>query len=136
MENWERQIVKKEGVRCLPYSLQVVLPEKCPDCDVAIRKLIDGMTRMFNGTTTFKAEGTWVDDKGHVIPEAVLVVESAHSCLDNRMENEFINLVQDCARLAHQDAIAVKQGRFLIIDTKREEKISIEPRRGRGKRYD
>lgn len=136
MENWERQLVRKEGVRCFPYSLQVVLPELCPGCDVATHKLVDGMTKMFGGTTKFKAEGTWVDDHGHVVPERVVVVESAHSCMDYETEAAFVDLVQDCARIANQDAVAVKQGRFLIIPSKGEKFTISPPKSKKGKRYD
>lgn len=121
-ERWETEYMEKEEhTECLPYDLQVILPRKCPRCKEANKMLIEGMTNLFGGTTIYEAVGTWVDRKGHVVEDDNIVVESAHSCMDDEMAAKFYSLVMQCATIADQSAVSLKQGKFYMRALKDEE---------------
>lgn len=118
-ESWERKWKKRSGALCLPYTVQVIIPHTCrPNCRKAYEELRLSMTRLFGGTTTFTAEGAWVDDKGKLVPDNVKVIESGHSCMTPSEEREFEQMVFRAARIARQDAMAVKTGQYIILPTK------------------
>ena len=119
VEEWEKRLRKKPGVTCFPYELKVIIPDRCgPGCLAAYRDLRKGLTRMFGGATVYDAEGSWVDNKGKVVPDHVKVIESAHSCIDRDKERQLVKMVEDAAEEADQDAIAIKAGQFMIIPRK------------------
>jgi hypothetical protein len=117
-ELWEESLEKDEKVICHPYDLEVILPKRCPRCKEASEMLIDGMTHLFGGTTVYEAKGTWVDDDGRIVRDENVVVESAHSCMSDEMQQAFYNLVMKCAYLADQDSVSMKQGKFFIKPVK------------------
>lgn len=115
-EKWEERWAKRRGAVCLPYNVQVIIPHTCePECPKAYEKLRKGMTKLFGGTTIYDATGYWIDDKGKEVPDDVKVVESAHSCMDDKQARRFRELVNSVAKMARQDAISVKTGQFMII---------------------
>lgn len=118
-ESWERKWKKKSGAICLPYTVQVVIPHTCkPHCAKAYQELRQEMTRLFGGSTTYSAEGAWMNPKGKLVPDRVKVIESAHSCMTPPEEREFEEMVYRAANIAKQEAIAVKTGQYLIMPTK------------------
>jgi len=120
IEEWERRLAKRKGTVCLPYNVQVIIPHTCkPDCPEAYENLREDMTKLFGGTTVYTAEGFWIDPHGKLVPDKVKVIESAHSCMDEKQEKEFIRAVMRAADKARQEAISIKAGRFLIVPTKK-----------------
>jgi len=118
-ETWEKRWKRKPGAVCLPYTIQVVIPHTCkPDCAKAYRRLRREMTELFGGSTTYDAEGLWIDAKGVEIPDKVKVIESAHSCMTSETEKAFERAVYEAAAMAKQEAMAIKTGQYLIISTK------------------
>lgn len=98
--------------------MSVVIPDRCkPDCAKAYKQLRFRMTELFGGTTTYDAEGTWIDPGGKLVPDHVKVIEAAHSCMTPEQSAKFIRMVREAATEAKQEAMAIKAGQFIIVPT-------------------
>lgn len=117
-EEWERRLSHRKGVSCLPYHVQVAIPDKCSGCAEAYKKLRLGMTGLFGGTTVYDADGFWLDDKGSEIRDHVKIVESAHSCMSPEQGKRFEALVGTVTRMANQQALFIRSGQAMIVPRK------------------
>lgn len=121
-EEWEEQLAQRKGVICFPYDVEVVMPvpPECGEkCLRAYEMLAGELSKMFGGTTVYDAYGRWYDDDGVLVAEPVKVVRASHSCMTEEEQFRFTRLVQDAGRMAEQDAVFLKQGKALIVPTKR-----------------
>jgi hypothetical protein len=98
------------GGTCLREKIRVYVPTCYGKCNTDAERVRARMTKLFKGSTTWRGTGSWYDDKGNLVDEPIMVVESAHGNLCGKEAKIFVNIIQDYAKSAKQESISIENG--------------------------
>lgn len=116
-ERVEERLAKKAEVTCLPYEIEVIIPDMCVEhCPQSLEIVRNTMHRLFGGTTVIRGIGSWHDDARNVdVVESVSIVRASHSCTDPDTLKKLENAVAEAGKLSGQISVAVKAGKLFLL---------------------
>lgn len=101
---------------CFKNKLRVYFPVTDNTSKRWYERIRDELNAAFGGSTSFKAEGSWLDeDTGRVVIEPVRVIEVAHNCHSRDQVARVARVVKDAAQATRQTALSIETNQFHII---------------------
>lgn len=116
-ETVEERLAKKADVYCLPYEIEVIIPDMCVEhCPQSLEIIRNTMHELFGGTTVIKGVGSWHDDAHNVdVVESVSIVRASHSCTDPGTLEKLEKKVAEAGKLSGQLSVAIKAGKLYLL---------------------
>jgi hypothetical protein len=116
-EYLEARLEKKKDVFCLPYDIEVIIPDMCVEhCPLALELIRNRMHDLFGGTTVIRGVGSWRNEntKQDVV-ESVAIIKSSHACTDKETLEELERTVGEAAAQSGQISVAVRAGKLYLL---------------------
>lgn len=116
VENWLKT-VKGEGKKCFRTQMKLYVPTCYGQCELEANELINEVNKIYEGSTIYKAEGSWITPEGRTETEPIKVVEIGHDCTEYEEAKRLGEAIVKYATKTNQQAISILQGRFYIGQT-------------------
>jgi len=113
VEEW---LTKVPEVMCFTERMKVYAPTCHGKCEPEVNTLVNKLTDLFGGSTTYEAcTGCWYDDDTSKVEcEPARVVELAHSCSSKEDLRQMMEAIAEYAVSADQKALSIMNGHFYI----------------------
>lgn len=116
-DSWAGQEIhsRAKDYTCFKNKLRVYFPvasDPAYDWFEQIRAVIN---TVFGGSTTYDAEGSWMDKQGELVTEPVKVIEVAHNCHSREEVEAVSTVVRDAALATAQEVMSIEANQFHLI---------------------